>query len=186
MVVDRHHRGWPWWTRTIMTVWSWTGWGPGPVAAPGAVATPGLQPARSFPHRLRRIRSLQGSNPGSNAPGIGGYVVVPGGSHHGSELGSRYLPVSPETMKWSWGESNPRPSSGRRPRYDHSRDRRLTAAVPPGRLAHQGPPPGLSPGSAVFPAASGLSRRQPPLLLPGCGGQAPRAIAGRDRSRVTW
>jgi hypothetical protein len=33
--------------------------------------------------------------------------------------------------------------------------------------------------SAVFPAASGLSRRQPPLLLPGCGDQAPRAITGR-------
>src|SRR4051794_23438910 len=45
------------------------------------------------------------------------------------------------------------------------------------------PPPGLSPTSTVFPVASGLSRRQPPLLLPGCDGQAPRALTGRDDSR---
>src|SRR3954453_18859215 len=45
------------------------------------------------------------------------------------------------------------------------------------------PPPGLSPMSTVFPVASGLSRRQPPLLLPGCDGQAPRALTGRDDSR---
>jgi hypothetical protein len=58
------------------------------------------------------------------------------------------------------------------------------AAAPPGRWAsRRRPPPGLSPMSAVFPAASGLSRRQPSLLLPGCGGQAPRAITGRWCSR---
>jgi hypothetical protein len=38
---------------------------------------------------------------------------------------------------------------------------------------------------AVFLAVSGLSRRQPPLLLPGCDGQAPRAIAGRDISQMS-
>jgi len=37
--------------------------------------------------------------------------------------------------------------------------------------------------SAVFPAASGLSRRQSSLLLPGCGDQAPRTITGRWCSR---
>src|SRR3954451_9124364 len=37
--------------------------------------------------------------------------------------------------------------------------------------------------STVFPVVSGLSRRQPPLLLPGCDGQAPRALTGRDDSR---
>lgn len=48
-------------------------------------------------------------------------------------------------------------------------------------------PPGLSPRSAVFHAVSGLSHRQPPLLLPGCGDLAPRAIAGRDYSLfATW
>src|SRR2546421_5944588 len=31
------------------------------------------------------------------------------------------LEVSPE-RSWSWGESTPRPLSGNRPRYDHSRD----------------------------------------------------------------
>ena len=49
-----------------------------------------------------------------------------------------------------------------------------TAAAPPGRWAsRRRPPPGLSLRSAVFLAVSGLSRRQPPLLLPGCGDQAP-------------
>jgi hypothetical protein len=43
-------------------------------------------------------------------------------------------------------------------------------------------PRGLSPGSAVFHAVSGLSLRSPLLLLPGCSGLAPRAVAGRDDS----
>jgi hypothetical protein len=43
-------------------------------------------------------------------------------------------------------------------------------------------PPDLSPMSAVFPAASSLSCRHPLLLLPGCSGQAPRALTGRDDS----
>ena len=82
---------------------------------------------------------------------------------------------------WSWRESNPRPPSGCRPCYDHSRDCGSTAAAPPGRWASRGRPlPGLSLMSAVFLAVSGLSRRQPSLLLPGCDDQAPRAITGRD------
>jgi hypothetical protein len=40
------------------------------------------------------------------------------------------------------------------------------------------PPPSLSLMSAVFPAVSGLSRRHPLLLLPGCKEQAPCAISG--------
>ena len=47
------------------------------------------------------------------------------------------------------------------------------------------PPPRLSEVPMVFPIVSGLSRRQSPLLLPGCEVQAPRAIAGRDDSRFT-
>jgi hypothetical protein len=65
------------------------------------------------------------------------------------------LPVPPETLLWSWGESNPRPPSGRRPRYDHSRDLRLYGCRTAGSVGPaRGPPPGLSLGSAVF------SRRQ--------------------------
>ena len=51
-----------------------------------------------------------------------------------------------------------------------------------GRAA-KAPPQGLSPGSAVFRAVSGLSQLSPPLLLPGCGGPTPRAVTGRDDSR---
>jgi len=40
----------------------------------------------------------------------------------------------------------------------------------------------LSAVSSVFPDASCLSRRHPPLLLPGCGGSTPCAIAGHDVS----
>ncbi len=39
-----------------------------------------------------------------------------------------------------------------------------------------------SPEPAVFPAVSGLSLLSPPLLLPGCGGLAPRAVTGRGSS----
>jgi hypothetical protein len=38
-------------------------------------------------------------------------------------------------------------------------------------------------GQRSLPAVSGLSRRPPLLLLPGCSDQAPRAIAGRCVSR---
>ena len=55
----------------------------------------------------------------------------------------------------------------------------LMAATLPGELGLRGPPPDLSPGSAVFPCCP-LA-----LLVPGCGSQAPRAIAGRDDSLPT-
>ena len=42
----------------------------------------------------------------------------------------------------------------------------------------------LSGMSLVFPNVSCLSRRHPPLLLPGCGGSAPCAIAGHDVSQL--
>ena len=59
--------------------------------------------------------------------------------------------------------------------------------VEPLRLAHcwvrwPKPPARLCELSAVFLAVSVLSHRQPPLLLPGCGGLAPCAIAGHDVS----
>ena len=92
------------------------------------------------------------------------------------------LEISPE-RSWSWGESNPRPPSGHRPRYDHSRDCGSTVTALPGQLSLRSPPD-LSPVPAVFPAVSGLSRRHPLLLLPGCSGQAPRALASRDDSQL--
>ena len=57
--------------------------------------------------------------------------------------------------------------------------------LPPRRVgrATRAPPRSLSSGSAVFHAVSGLSQLSPPLLLPGCGGPTPRAVAGRDDSR---
>ncbi len=59
---------------------------------------------------------------------------------------------------WSWRESNPRPSSGCRLRYDRSRACDATAVAPPGREStRRCSPPGLSPRSAVFHAVSGLS-----------------------------
>jgi hypothetical protein len=43
----------------------------------------------------------------------------------------------------------------------------------------------LSEPSAVFPAVSGLSRRHPSLLLPGCDGLAPCGITAHDDSLLT-
>ena len=42
--------------------------------------------------------------------------------------------VQVRTPWWSWRESNPRPSSGCRPCYDHSRGCASTASASPGRL----------------------------------------------------
>jgi len=96
----------------------------------------------------------------------------------------RSSPGSSTFRSWSWGESNPRPSGGCRPRYDRSRLRGFRAATPAGRLGLR-PPPGLSRASVAFPTVSVLSCRHPPLLLPGCGEQAPGAIAGPDDSLPT-
>jgi hypothetical protein len=57
-------------------------------------------------------------------------------------------------------------------------------APPAGRLARR-PPDRLSEPSAVFRAVSGLPRRHPPLLLPGCGGPAPCGLAAHDVSLLT-
>ena len=56
-----------------------------------------------------------------------------------------------------------------------------TAGSLPGQVGSR-PPPRLSETSVFFRTVSGLSRRQPRLLLPGCRGQAPCAIAGHDVS----
>src|SRR5438067_457361 len=58
-------------------------------------------------------------------------------------------------VQWSWGESNPRPMSGDRPCYDHSRDCGSTVTALPGQLSLRSPPD-LSPVPTVFPVASGL------------------------------
>ncbi len=86
---------------------------------------------------------------------------------------------------WSWRESNPRPSGGNPTRYDRSRGCGLR--LPPRRVERA-----RSPSAGSFSDVSGLCRLSvvfpdcpPPLLVPGCGGQAPRAIAGRDDSLLT-
>ena len=84
------------------------------------------------------------------------------------------------TRSWSWGESNPRPPGGHRTCYDHSRllsSQQLNRRVGRPRRAHCRVFPrrqrSFTP-SAVSPCGP------PPLLLPGCGGPAPCAIAGHD------
>ena len=78
------------------------------------------------------------------------------------------LPVPPQTLLWSWGESNPRPPSGCRPRYDRSRDLRLCGCRTAGSV-------GLAEEAAAgsFPDVSGLSRRQrsfPPSITASVAG----------------
>ena len=85
---------------------------------------------------------------------------------------------------WSWGESNSRPSGGCRACYDHSRVCGLRLPLRRVVRITRIRPPDLSPVSAVFAGCQQVSPRRPPLLLlPGCSGLAPRAIAGRDDSR---
>ena len=79
------------------------------------------------------------------------------------ELGRIELPSADVTL------TALRPS----PRY------RLAVAGLPGQLGVATPPSGLCQMSVVLPTVNGLSRRHPPLLLPGCGGLAPRNIAAR-------
>ncbi len=57
--------------------------------------------------------------------------------------------MSRHITEWSWGESNPRPPSRHRPRYDHSRDSDLRLSIYRVRA-----PPGLSPEPEVFPCPS--------------------------------
>jgi len=94
----------------------------------------------------------------------------------------------PDTRSWSWGESNPRPSSGHRSRYDHSRipvrGHRTAGSASPVAGAFRRVFPRCQPSfrlSAVSPCGPPL------LLLTGCSGQAPCAIAGHDFSLfATW
>jgi len=86
---------------------------------------------------------------------------------------------------WSWRESNPRPSGGDLTRYDHSRD---SGSRQPARRVEWA----RGPAAGSFSDVSGLCRlsvvfpyRPPPLLVPGCDGQAPRGIAARDDSLPT-
>ena len=81
---------------------------------------------------------------------------------------------------WSWGESNPRPSGGDRPCYDHSRVRGSRCPTAGSADLTRRSTDRLSDRSAVFPAASLLSGGHPPLLLPGCGGSAPCGLAAHD------
>jgi hypothetical protein len=86
------------------------------------------------------------SAPGSRSPLVALHACCT--SHHA-------MPVEQVASLWSWGESNPRPPSGCRPRYDHSRDLRLCGCRTAGSvdLAKE-----VAAGS--FPDVSGLSRRQ--------------------------
>src|SRR5262245_16250240 len=88
-------------------------------------------------------------------------------------------------FSWSWGESNPRPSGGDRPCYDHSRVRGSRCPTAGSADLTRRPTDRLSDPSAVFPAASLLSGGHPPLLLPGCGGSAPCGLAAHDVCLLT-
>ncbi len=147
------------------------------------------------PTSPRRVEPPPPTNPKS---GAGGHT--PGGpqpqiSDLGSGLGSggltrRSLDRMVEALDcgvcwWSWRESNPRPSGGNPTRYDRSRGCGLR--LPPRRVERA-----RGPSAGSFSDVSGLCRLSvvspycpPPLLVPGCDGQAPRAIAGRDDSLLT-
>ena len=71
----------------------------------------------------------------------------------------RALPMSRDITSWSWGESNPRPSGGDRPCYDHSRvrgSRCPTAGSADLRVEVHG---------SSFRTVSSLSGRQPAFRL---------------------
>jgi hypothetical protein len=87
--------------------------------------------------------------------------------------------------KWSWRESNPRPSGGHPTRYDHSR-------ISDSRQSARRVEWARGPAAGSFSDVSGLCRLSvvfpycpPTLLVPGCDGQAPRGIAARDDSLLT-
>ena len=116
-----------------------------------------------------------------DATGRRGSNPPPPGWHPGALPTMSYCRVG-----WSWRESNPRPQDTNRGCYDHSRVCGLR--LPPRRVERIARrvilPPVLSPVSAVFACCQRVSPRRPPLLLvPGCSGLAPRAIAGRSAPR---
>ncbi len=61
-------------------------------------------------------------------------------------------------------------------------DLEADATSPAGRLTTSGPRLVFPSGQWSFHTVSGLSRRHPPLLLPGCGGSAPCGLAAHDVS----
>lgn len=61
--------------------------------------------------------------------------------------------IDPDHGEWSWRESNPRPLSGHRPRYDHSRSVALNGCHAAGSV-------GLTPAAGSFPGVNVLSRGQ--------------------------
>jgi hypothetical protein len=82
--------------------------------------------------------------------------------------------MSRDITKWSWGESNPRPPRGHRPRYDHSRV--LGSRLPICRVScPEGRPPGLSQESGVFPSGQ---RSLPPSTT--------ASVAGLQWSGPAW
>jgi hypothetical protein len=90
------------------------------------------------------------------------------------EFYERILAISTKTPWWSWRESNPRPSRGSRPRYDHSRA--VAHRLPPRRVGWAS-----RPAAGSFPGVSVLSRRQrslPAVLRRFC------CRAATDRPRV--
>jgi hypothetical protein len=97
-----------------------------------------------------------------------GSMTGPAGRNR-PDTGRRLPPRRPQTARWSWRESNPRPLSVHRPRYDHSRD--VARRLPPCRVKWNGwcpfPPPELSPGSEDFPSVSGLSTPSPTASVAG-------------------
>ena len=128
---------------------------------------------------LRRDGSLGGSPFGC------GILMADGESWrsgHGRSVQPRVARPTARVVQWSWRESNPRPPSGRRPRYDHSRDHATSAGAPPGRGNTQRcSPPSLSSMPAVFPAVSGLSLRSATASVAGL--QRPGPVC-RHRSLV--
>ena len=69
-------------------------------------------------------------------------------------------------------------TAGAEPRYYHPLFAPSTAGAMQGHMPYG--TAGCFPVSVVFPTVNGLSRRRPPLLLPGCGGSAPCGISAHD------
>jgi hypothetical protein len=87
----------------------------------------------------------------------------------------------PPVFAWTWRGSNPRPSGCHIPCYDHSCVPAYGCRLDRSSASRLRP---VFPGfQESFLPVSGLSRRLPPLLLPGCGDLAPCGITAHDDSR---
>ena len=147
---------------------------------------------RQRPHQLTecphspcstRVDGVDGFGDAADEVGIRPFSALLMKNERGAYALSReYAPRN----RWSWGESNPRPSVGERDRYDHSRLRASRWLTGGSVARHEWRATDrLSELSAVFLAVSGLSHRHPSLLLPGCDGLAPCGIAAHDVSLIT-